>query len=88
MENIKFNIIDENNQTIECEIVSLIPDYENENNAYVIYTDFKDETKLLASHLVELEDGYIMEKIDKPEIIDQLKKELSDDLLDAFGGDE
>ena len=88
MENIKFNIIDENNQTIECEIVSLIPDYENENNAYIIYTDFKDETKLLASHLVELEDGYIMEKIDKPEIIDQLKKELSDDLLDAFGGDE
>ena len=88
MENIKFNIIDENNQTIECEIVSLIPDYENENNAYIIYTDFKDETKLLASHLVELEDGYIMERIDKPEIIDQLKKELSDDLLDAFGGDE
>lgn len=81
-ENIKFQII-KDGKTIDCEIISLLPNPEDENSPYIVYTDFDTSNgyKLLCGQLIEDEEGYIINKITEDYIIDELKTKLNDDIV-------
>ena len=83
MENIKFQIIDNKGKKIDCEIISLVPNAEEPNNPYIVYTDFNTDQgyKLLCGQLIEGKDGYTINKIEEDYIIDMLKDKLCDDLI-------
>ena len=79
----KFEIIDDQGNRIECEIIKLVPNHENELEPYIIYTDFKIENgyKILCGKLIEKNGVYTLNKIEEDYIIDYLKDELSDEII-------
>lgn len=83
---IKFQIINNEGKTIDCEIITLMPNPEDEDSPYIVYTDFetKDGYKLLCGQLIENEDGYTINKIEDDYIIDELKAKLSEDLIELL----
>ena len=82
---IKYKIID-NGKEIECEIIKIIPNYEEEDKPYIIYTDFKFNNgyKLLCGKLIEQNGIYTINKIEEDYIIDYLKEELSDEIINQI----
>jgi hypothetical protein len=83
MDDKKFAIIDDAGNEIECEIIKLIPNHENEEEPYIIYTDFNVENgyKMLCGQLIEKDGIYTINKIKEDYIIDYLKEELSDEMI-------
>lgn len=82
-EGLKFQIINENGQKIECELLSLLPNPEDENSPYIAYTDFdiSNGYRILCGQLVENNEGYTINKITDDYIIDELKTKVSDDIV-------
>jgi hypothetical protein len=82
-EGLTFQIINEEGKPIECELLSLLPNPEDENSPYIAYTDFDTSKgyKILCGQLVENEEGYTINKIEDDVIIDELKAKISDDML-------
>ena len=79
MDDKKFEIIDDQGNKIQCEIIKLVPNNEDEEKPYIIYTDFKN--RILCGMLIEENGVYTVNKIEEDYIIDYLKDELSDELI-------
>ena len=78
MDDKKFEIKDNQGNTIQCEIVKLVPNNEDEEKPYIIYTDFKNG--LLCGMLIEEDGEYTINRIEEDYIVDYLKEELSDEI--------
>ena len=82
-EGFKFQIINEDGKPIECELLSLLPNHEDEDSPYIAYTDFDTSKgyKILCGQLIEKDGNYTINKIDDDVIIDELKSKISEDMI-------
>ncbi len=71
---------------IICDILSVIPNEENSNEPYVVFTDYmldeNDEFVLQYGKVVEPEpEEYILQNIEDESIISKIKEALNDDIV-------
>ena len=78
MDDKKFEIIDDKGNKIQCEIIKLVPNDEESEKPYIIYTDFEE---ILCGKLIEKDGVYTVNKITEDYIVDYLKEQLSDEII-------
>ena len=81
MDDKKFKLTDQNGNIVECEIIKVVPNNEEPDKPYIIYTDFIPEHEILCGMLIEENGYYTVNKIEEDYIVDYLKDELSDELI-------
>lgn len=81
-----FQITDADGTIINCEIISLVPNPDNSESPYIIYTDFKTENgyKILCGQLIETDGVYTINKITDDTVIDYLKEHLSEEMINQI----
>ena len=78
MDDKKFEIIDDKGNKIQCEIIKLVPNDEDSEKPYIIFTDFEE---ILCGKLIEKDGIYTVNKITEDYIVDYLKEQLSDEII-------
>ena len=84
-EDLSFDVLDEEGNTIKCDILSVVPNEENNNESYVVFTDYmldeNDEFIMQYGKIIDNNGEYTLEKIDDPKVIDLIKDSLKDDIV-------
>ena len=81
-EDLSFNITNKDGIEVESDITCVIPNEENQEEPYVIFTDYtldeNDEFVEQYGKIIEVEGDYILKVVTDPAIIKKIK-ELSED---------
>ncbi len=84
-ENLSFDVLDDKGNKIKCDIISVVPNEENDKESYVVFTDYmldeNDEFVMQYGKVIEENGEYTLEKIDDPKIIDLIKDSLKDEIV-------
>ena len=84
-ENLSFDVLDHKGNKIKCDIISVVPNEENDKESYVVFTDYmldeNDEFVMQYGKVIEENGEYTLEKIDDPKIIDLIKDSLKDEIV-------
>lgn len=84
-EDLSFTI--KNNQGIDvvCDIISVIPNKDNNEEPYVVFTDYmldeNDEFILQYGKVIEVEGDFVLKTVNDPSIVEYIKSELSDEIV-------
>lgn len=83
--NLSFDVLDDKGNKIKCDIISVVPNEENDKESYVVFTDYmldeNDEFVMQYGKVIEENGEYTLEKIDDPKIIDLIKDSLKDEIV-------
>ncbi len=84
-EDLSFTIKDKDGQDVVCDIVSVVPNEENEDEPYVVFTDYmldeNDEFIMQYGKIVEENGNFALKTIEDQNIIDKIKELLADDVV-------
>lgn len=84
-EDLSFDVLDDNGNTVKCDILSVVPNEENKDETYVVFTDYmldeNDEFILQYGKVIENNGEYSLETINDPKIIDLIKDSLNDEIV-------
>ncbi|NLA33128.1 MAG: DUF1292 domain-containing protein [Mollicutes bacterium] len=93
-ENISFTITNSNNEEVVCDIISIIPSPNNDNESYILFTDYsldeEDNYYMQYAKIIKNEDYYITD-IETTEELEYVKDVFSQDLINFVSkivGDE
>lgn len=82
---LSFNTITENGTEIQCDILSIVPNEENKNEPYIVFTDYMldedGEFVLQFAKMVEEDGQYRLEKVVEKDIIVNIREQLTDDIV-------
>ena len=77
-EDLSFITKDENGEELINDITAVVPNINNSEEPYVVYTDYlltkTNKFRILISELVEVEGDYILQDINDEEKIEEIKK--------------
>ena len=83
-EDLSFTVTDDNGEEVTCDIVSVVPNEQNEDEPYVVFTDYMldddDEFVLEYGKLVKEGEDYKIIRIDDPREIELIRDGLKDDI--------
>jgi len=83
-EDLSFTLTDENGEEITCDIVSVVPNEQDEDSPYVVYTDYmldeNNEFVLEYGKLVKDGEDFTIVKVDDPKEVELIKDGLKDDI--------
>lgn len=70
---------------LTCDVLSVVPNEENENEPYVVFTDYlldeNNEFILQYGKVIEVEGEYVLKNIEDETIIEKIKNALNDDVV-------
>ena len=90
MKNIKnkdlsFDIKTQDGEEVTCDILSVVPNEENKNEPYIVFTDYlldeNDEFILHFGKIMERDGEYQLLGIEDIETIQKIKEQLSDEIV-------
>ena len=83
-EDLSFTLTDDNGEEITCDIISVVPNEKNEDEPYVVFTDYMldedDEFVLEYGKLVKDGEDFNLVRVEDPKEIDIIKDGLKDDI--------
>ena len=84
-EDLSFTVKDDDGEDIICDILSVVPNDDNDEEPYVVFTDYmldeNDEFVLQYGKIVEENGEYTLQKVDDPKVVDLIKDGLKDDIV-------
>ena len=84
-EDLSFTVKDDDGEDIICDILSVVPNEDNDEEPYVVFTDYmldeNDEFVLQYGKIVEENGEYTLQKVDDPKVVDLIKDGLKDDIV-------
>lgn len=84
-DNLSFSLINNDGEEIVCDILSVIPNEENSNEPYVVFTDYMlDENKKFVTQygkIVEENDEYTLKEVTDEIVIEKIKNALANDII-------
>ena len=84
-EDLSFEIKNEDGLEVECDILSIVPNEENKNEPFVVFTDYmldeNDEFVLQFGKVVEENGNYLLEKVEDKDTVMKIREQLTDDIV-------
>lgn len=85
-EDLSFNMTNKDGLEVICDITSVIPNEENSEEPYVVFTDYmmdSDENFIYQyGRLVKVDDEYVLKVIDDGNVINYIKEMQKDEIVD------
>ena len=82
---LSFTVKDELGEDIVCDILSVLPNEENENESYVVFTDYmldeNNEFIMQYGKVIEESGEFKLLKVEDPKEIELIKDGLKDDIV-------
>lgn len=84
-EDLSFTVTNDDGIEVECDILSVVPNEDNKEEPYVVFTDYMldedDEFSLQFGKIVEENGEYALKSINDPAIIKLIREQLTDDIV-------
>ena len=84
-EDLSFDVVNDDGIEVQCDILSIIPNEENKNEPYVVFTDYmldeNDEFVLQFGKVIEEDGEYKLQKETDTNIIRKIREQLTDDIV-------
>ncbi len=84
-EDLSFNIINKDGIEVTCDITCVIPNEENEEEPYVIFTDYSldDNDEFIEQYgkIVEVDGDYVLKVITDENLIKKIKTDAEDEIV-------
>ncbi len=84
-EDLSFTVRNKDGDEVICDIVSVVPNEENPDEPYVVFTDYmldeNDEFVMQYGKVIEMNGEYVLKTVEDANIVDKIKDALSDDIV-------
>jgi hypothetical protein len=85
-EDLSFKVTLDNGEEIECDIVSVVPNPNNKEEPFVVFTDYlldeNNEFVLQYGKVIKENDEYVLKTVNDESVIDLIKEQLTDEIVD------
>lgn len=82
---LSFEVTNEEGITLQCDVLSVVPNENNQEEPYVVFTDYlldeNDEFILQFGKLVEENGEYQLVKVEEKDEIQKIREKLTDDIV-------
>ena len=82
---LSFDVVNDDGIEVQCDILSIVPNKENKNEPYVVFTDYmldeNDEFVLQFGKVIEEDGEYKLQKETDTNIIRKIREQLTDDIV-------
>ena len=82
---LSFDVVNDDGIEVQCDILSIVPNKENKNEPYVVFTDYmldeNDEFILQFGKVMEEDGEYKLQKETDTNIIKEIRQQLKDDIV-------
>ena len=84
-EDLSFDTINDDGIEVQCDILSIVPNEENKNEPYVVFTDYmldeNDEFILYFGKIREENGNYLLERVSDKDTVLKIREQLTDDIV-------
>ena len=84
-EDLSFKITNKDGIETICDITSVVPNEENKEEPYVVFTDYmldeNDEFVMQYGKIIEIDGDYVLKKVEDESVISKIKEALKDDVV-------
>ena len=84
-EDLSFEVVNDDGLEVECDILSIVPNEENKNEPFVVFTDYmldeNDEFVLQFGKVIEEDGKYLLEKVNDKDTVMKIREQLTDDIV-------
>ena len=84
-EDLSFEVLNDDGIEVECDILSIVPNENNQNEPFVVFTDYMldedDEFVLQFGKVVEENGKYLLERVNDKDTIMKIREQLTDDIV-------
>ena len=84
-EDLSFDTINDDGIEVQCDILSIVPNEENKNEPYVVFTDYmldeNDEFILYFGKIKEENGNYQLERVSDKDTVLKIREQLTDDIV-------
>lgn len=84
-EDLSFTIKNKDGMEVICDITSVVPNDENSDQPYVVFTDYmldeNDNFIYQYGKLVEVDGDFVLKVIDDPNVVNMIKEKLTDEIV-------
>lgn len=85
-DDLSFTIKNKDGLDVICDITSVVPNEENEQEPYVVFTDYMmdEDNKFVYQYgkVVNVDGDYILKVIDDENVVNKIKDQLKDEIVD------
>ena len=85
-EDLSFTITNDNGMEVICDIVSVVPNDENKEEPYVVFTDYmldnNNEFVMQYGKVIEVDGEYVLKRIEDEQVVNKIKEALKDEVVD------
>lgn len=85
-EDLSFTITNDKGMEVICDIVSVVPNDENKEEPYVVFTDYmlddNNEFVMQYGKVIEIDGEYVLKRIDDEQVVNKIKEALKDEVVD------
>lgn len=85
-EDLSFTITNDNGMEVICDIISVVPNDENKEEPYVVFTDYmlddNNEFVMQYGKVIEIDGEYVLKRIEDEQVVNKIKEALKDEVVD------
>lgn len=85
-EDLSFNIVNEDNEEITCDVLLVIPNDDNINEPYIVFTDYlldeDNEYVFQYGKIVIENDEYTIKRIEDNNLVEQIKDKITEEMYE------
>ena len=84
-DDLSFDVVNDDGIEVQCDILSIVPNDDNKNEPYVVYTDYmldeNDEFVLQFGKVIEDNGEYQLQRVTEKDAIMKIREQLTDDIV-------
>ena len=84
-EDLSFTIKNDDGEDVICDIISVVPNEDNQDEPYVVFTDYmldsNDEFVMQYGKVIEVDGEFVLKTINDENVVNKIKEALSDDIV-------
>lgn len=85
-EDLSFKVTSKDGIETVCDIVSVVPNEENKEEPYVVFTDYMlddhDEFVMQYGKIIEIDGDYVLKRIEDESVVSKIKEALKDEVVE------
>ena len=84
-EDLSFTIKNDDGEDVICDIISVVPNEDKQDEPYVVFTDYmldsNDEFVMQYGKVIEVDGEFVLKTINDENVVNKIKEALSDDIV-------
>ena len=84
-DDLSFTVKNAQGKEVVCDILSVVPNDKNENEPYVVFTDYmldeNDEFVMQYGKVIEVDGEFVLKSVNNNSVIEKIKEALTDDVV-------